>query len=92
MLLRSIPVHLPPQPDAREVPGVPGTRERADERADQRGGQRDAAGDLRRKPIGVEAVGTALRGRPSWDQFDDLTTMAVRAGSRRVKDMSMIVR
>jgi acetyl-CoA acetyltransferase len=40
--------------------------------------RRDAARDLRRKPIGVEAVGTALRGRPSWDQFDDLTTMAAR--------------
>src|SRR5262249_10526034 len=26
----------------------------------------------------VEAVGSALRGRPSWDQFDDLTTMALR--------------
>ena len=26
----------------------------------------------------VEAVGTALHGRPSWDQFDDLTTMALR--------------
>ena len=26
----------------------------------------------------VEAVGTALQGRPSWDQFDDLTTMAAR--------------
>ncbi|HEX6165839.1 MAG TPA: thiolase family protein [Acidimicrobiales bacterium] len=26
----------------------------------------------------VEAVGTALRGRPSWDQFDDMTTMAAR--------------
>ena len=25
-----------------------------------------------------EAVGTALRGRPSWDQFDDSTTMAAR--------------
>jgi acetyl-CoA acetyltransferase len=36
------------------------------------------AGDLRRTPIGVEAVGSALRGRPSWDQFDDLTTMAAR--------------
>jgi acetyl-CoA acetyltransferase len=40
--------------------------------------RRDAAADLRRPPIGVEAVGTALRGRPSWDQFDDLTTMASR--------------
>ena len=42
----------------------------------------DAARDLRRRPLRVEAVGSALRGRPSWDQFDDLTTMALRdAGS-----------
>jgi len=40
--------------------------------------RRDAAGDLRRRPIGVEAVGTAIRGRPSWDQWEDLTTMALR--------------
>ncbi len=26
----------------------------------------------------VEAVGTALRGRPSWDQWDDLTSMSAR--------------
>jgi len=39
---------------------------------------RDAAQGLRRPPLGVEAVGTALRGRPSWDNFDDLTTMALR--------------
>jgi len=38
----------------------------------------DTAPDLRRPPVQVEAVGTALRGRPSWDQFDDLTTMACR--------------
>jgi len=38
----------------------------------------DRAGDTRKSPIRVEAVGTALRGRPSWDQFDDLTTMANR--------------
>ena len=38
----------------------------------------DAAADLRRPPIRMEAIGTALRGRPSWDQFDDLTTMALR--------------
>jgi acetyl-CoA acetyltransferase len=38
----------------------------------------DSAPDLRRPPVQVEAVGTALRGRPSWDQFDDLTTMALR--------------
>jgi acetyl-CoA acetyltransferase len=38
----------------------------------------DAAPDLRRPPINVEAVGTAIHGRPSWDQWDDLTTMALR--------------
>jgi acetyl-CoA acetyltransferase len=38
----------------------------------------DAAPDLRRRPVGIEAVGTAIRGRPSWDQWDDLTTMASR--------------
>jgi acetyl-CoA acetyltransferase len=40
--------------------------------------RRDRARDLRRPPLVVEAVGSALRGRPSWDQFDDLTTMAAR--------------
>jgi len=40
--------------------------------------RRERAADLRRSPLQVEAVGTALRGRPSWDQFDDLTTMANR--------------
>jgi acetyl-CoA acetyltransferase len=38
----------------------------------------ERARDLRRPPLRVEAVGSALRGRPSWDQFDDLTTMALR--------------
>ena len=38
----------------------------------------DSAPDLKRPPVQIEAIGTALRGRPSWDQFDDLTTMAVR--------------
>ena len=38
----------------------------------------DAAPDLRRPPIQVEAVGSAIHGRPSWDQWDDLTTMALR--------------
>ena len=38
----------------------------------------DTVADLRKPGIQVEAVGTALRGRPSWDQFDDLTTMACR--------------
>ncbi len=38
----------------------------------------DAAKDLRKPPLVVEAVGTAVHGRPSWDQWDDLTTMALR--------------
>ena len=38
----------------------------------------DSAADLRRPPVRIEALGSALRGRPSWDQFDDLTTMALR--------------
>lgn len=38
----------------------------------------DTAPDLRKAPIRVEAVSTAIHGRPSWDQWDDLTTMASR--------------
>ena len=36
------------------------------------------APDAPRPVARVNAVGTALRGRPSWDQFDDLTTFACR--------------
>lgn len=42
----------------------------------------DAARDLRRHPLRVEAAGSALHGRPSWDQFDDLTTMALRDAAK----------
>jgi acetyl-CoA acetyltransferase len=38
----------------------------------------DAAPDLRKPPLYVRAMGTAIHGRPSWDQWDDLTTMALR--------------
>jgi acetyl-CoA acetyltransferase len=38
----------------------------------------DHAADVDHPVARVEAVGTALRGRPSWDQFDDMTTMAAR--------------
>ncbi len=38
----------------------------------------DSAPDLRKTPVTVEGVGTAIYGRPSWDQWDDLTTMALR--------------
>jgi acetyl-CoA acetyltransferase len=50
----------------------------------------DVARDLRRPPLRVEAVGSALHGRPSWDQFDDLTTMAMRdAGAMLWKRTSL---
>jgi acetyl-CoA acetyltransferase len=39
---------------------------------------RDFAADLDHPAVHINAVGTALRGRPSWDQFDDMTTMAAR--------------
>jgi acetyl-CoA acetyltransferase len=42
----------------------------------------DAARDARRVPVRVEAAGTAIHGRPSWDQWDDLTTMAARDAAR----------
>lgn len=32
----------------------------------------------------VEAVGTALRGRPSWEMWDDLTTMAARTSAEHM--------
>jgi len=39
---------------------------------------RDYAPDAPHPACYVHAVGTALCGRPSWDQFDDMTTMAAR--------------
>ena len=39
---------------------------------------RDHAPDTPAGAVGVNAMGTAIRGRPSWDQFDDLTSMMMR--------------
>jgi acetyl-CoA acetyltransferase len=36
----------------------------------------ETAPDLRKTPVAVEAVGTAFHGRPSWQDYYDLTTMA----------------
>lgn len=36
----------------------------------------DTAGNRAAQVIRIEAVGAALHGRPYWDQFDDLTSMA----------------
>ena len=38
----------------------------------------DCARDLPRPAVRVNSVGTAMRSRPSWDQWEDLTTMAAR--------------
>ena len=38
----------------------------------------DYAPDAPHPACHVNAMGTALRGRPSWDQFDDMTTMSAR--------------
>ncbi len=40
--------------------------------------RRELARDGPHPVVGVQAVGSAIRGRPSWDQWDDLTTMALR--------------
>jgi len=34
----------------------------------------ETARDLRKPPVRVNAMGTAMRSRPSWDQWEDLTT------------------
>lgn len=39
---------------------------------------RGHAEDMPGPAVGVDAVGTAIRGRPSWDQWQDLTTFACR--------------
>lgn len=38
----------------------------------------EAARDLPHRAVRFEAVGTAIRARPSWDQWGDITTMASR--------------
>jgi acetyl-CoA acetyltransferase len=39
---------------------------------------RDYAPDAPKPAVNVNAVGTALRGRASWDQYEDMTSMAAR--------------
>src|SRR5262249_61512312 len=38
----------------------------------------DAARDLPPPAVRIHAIGTAIRSRPIWDQWEDLTTMAAR--------------
>jgi acetyl-CoA acetyltransferase len=44
----------------------------------------DTVADLAHEPVRIDAVGTAIHGRPSWDQWDDLTTMALRDASAQL--------
>jgi acetyl-CoA acetyltransferase len=44
----------------------------------------DRAKDMRNPPLRVEAVGTRIDGRPSWDQFDDLSAMPNRAAGKQL--------
>ena len=44
----------------------------------------DVARDLPKPAVRVNAVGTAMRSRPSWDQWEDLTTMALRDAARQL--------
>jgi len=44
----------------------------------------DVARDLPKPAVRVNAVGTAMRSRPSWDQWEDMTTMASRDAARQL--------
>ena len=44
----------------------------------------DVARDLPHPAVRINAVGTAMRSRPSWDQWEDLTTMASRDAARQL--------
>ena len=46
--------------------------------------RRDRAKDMRNRPLRVEAVGVRLDGRPSWDQFDDLSAMPNRGAGQQL--------
>jgi acetyl-CoA acetyltransferase len=44
----------------------------------------DRARDLRNKPLRVESMGAALHGRPSWDNYEDLTAMPNRDAAEQM--------
>ena len=51
----------------------------------------DRATDLAGPIVRIEAVGSAIHGRPSWDQWDDLTTMAARDAAAMLWDRTDLV-
>ena len=44
----------------------------------------ETAGDAARIPVQIHAVGTAVRGRPSWDQWEDLATFPGRGPAEQL--------
>jgi acetyl-CoA acetyltransferase len=44
----------------------------------------DAARDLPHPAVRIHAVGSAIRSRPVWDQWEDLTTMAARDAAQQL--------
>ena len=44
----------------------------------------DTADDSHHVPVHIHAVGTALRGRPSWDQWEDLATFPGRGAAEQL--------
>jgi acetyl-CoA acetyltransferase len=48
------------------------------------------ARDRPNPPVFIDAVGTAMRGRPSWDQYDDLTAMAATGAGAHLWERSSL--
>lgn len=46
----------------------------------------EEARDMRKPVLRIEAIGSAIHGKNSWDQFDDLTTMAARDSAKMMWD------
>ena len=44
----------------------------------------DVARDLPSAPVRIHAIGSAIRSRPVWDQWEDLTTMAARDAAEQL--------
>ena len=51
----------------------------------------DYAPDAPKPACHVNAIGTALRGRPSWDQFDDMTTFSARDAAASMWERTELV-
>jgi acetyl-CoA acetyltransferase len=51
---------------------------------------RSFAVDRPNPPVFIDAVGTAMRGRPSWDQYHDLTSMAAAGAAEHLWERSSL--